>query len=201
MPILNQSVCPEGCEEGLTGLLPPGSYECSWWVFSQVARGEERVGCSVDGLARTKLHCEVSFPALENSGGGFQSDLSTGAHGQVPPSDGLCLLHEDSLNVNSLSTVNICRVPKALRFPASTVKSVSSQSGLPWVGLACLQSAQSRLPQSCHLRPGCGGSWFAGPGSRGPRGDMLLLLDSTPGTRHSPGAELLDQDCSFFHLR
>lgn len=98
------------------------------------------MGCSVDVLARMKLHCEVSFPVLENSGGGFQSDLSTEAHGQVPPSDGLCLLHEDSLNVNSLSTVNVCRVPKALRFPASTVKSVSSQSGCPgWAWLVCSQ--------------------------------------------------------------
>lgn len=201
MPILNQSVCPEGCEEGLTGLLPPGSCERSWWVFSQVTREGEKVGCSVDVLARMKLHCEASFPVLENSGGGFQSDLSTEAHGQVPPSDGLCLLHEDSLNVNSLSTVNVCRVPKALRFPAPTVKSGLQPVGLPWVGLACLQSAQSRLPQSCHLRPACGGSWFAGPGSHGPRGDVLPLLYSTPGTLHSPGAELLDQDCSFFHLR
>lgn len=188
VPILSQSVCPEGHEEGLTGLLPPGSCECSWWVFSQVAQEEERVGCSVDVLARMRLHYEVSFPVLENSGGGSHSDLSTEAHSQVPPSDGLCLLHEDSLNVNSLSTVNICRVPKALRFPASTVKSVSSQLGLPWLGLACLESAQSRPPQSCHLRPGYGGSRCAGPGSSGPRATCFSSF--TAPLAHFTGPEL-----------
>lgn len=74
--------------------------------------------------------------------------------GQIQSADGLCLVYTGSLNLNSLSTLSICRVPVNMQVPSflGKMRSLARQ------GLPCLcpgRASQSATgPGFSHVQPG-----------------------------------------------